>query len=482
MSLLLAAIDRAEKNRAVDKQTTIGTDSTLTLATETTAPSALPQTAGSTVAALELQIESLIGGTEVHDGVSTAPASPSIIGAIDEHLAAPALAHPASAASASRSATAQPSGTPAKPTTKTADVGQAKAMFAVKPKRSMARFAIYGGLSVAVIGVAAWNVFMSSPQRPPPSSQAAHNMHGTPVASTPAPAPLTTNSPTAVAPVAIDQTAVAAPASAATPNSPTQPYFPASPPISILLPPLPDATPTDSGGQRGKPAPASVARAEPAAKDSPGEPILQIKRNDKAGQSQPLEYLNKAYKALQQRQWEPATTAYQQALKEDSRNADAWLGLAHIAQAQGKPDLAKQHLSKALLYNPGDSAIQAIAMQLHQAEPTQIEAKLLALSVSESDKAGWHAALGQFYAQQQRWNDAQLAFFNALSRSPDTAEYAYNLAISLEHIQQARAALRYYAQAVELARTQPRQNIGFDLQSAERRIAQLSTTNGDTEP
>ena len=84
-------------------------------------------------------------------------------------------------------------------------------------------------------------------------------------------------------------------------------------------------------------------------------------------------------------------------------------------------------------------------------------------------------ALGNLYAAQARWSDAQEAYFEAYSRAPENPDYAFNLAISLEHLGQRQPALNYYRQAVEVAQSRPH---GFDPAQAQSRIAELLAQGG----
>ena len=52
---------------------------------------------------------------------------------------------------------------------------------------------------------------------------------------------------------------------------------------------------------------------------------------------------------------------------------------------------------------------------------------------------------------QGRWPDAQTAFFDAVSNEPTNADYAYNLAVSLDQLGQAGPAAAYYQRALDLA-------------------------------
>ena len=54
---------------------------------------------------------------------------------------------------------------------------------------------------------------------------------------------------------------------------------------------------------------------------------------------------------------------------------------------------------------------------------------------------------------------------------PDNADFAYNLAVSLDHMRQPRQALDYYQRAIALAE---KRGASFNLEAAKSRAAQLS--------
>ena len=80
-------------------------------------------------------------------------------------------------------------------------------------------------------------------------------------------------------------------------------------------------------------------------------------------------------------------------------------------------------------------------------------ARLRVLVDQAGDQPYIHFALGSWYARQQRWGDAQQAYFEAFRRDAGNADYAYNLAVSLDRMGQAKAALEYYQKALGLADT-----------------------------
>jgi Flp pilus assembly protein TadD len=79
-------------------------------------------------------------------------------------------------------------------------------------------------------------------------------------------------------------------------------------------------------------------------------------------------------------------------------------------------------------------------------------------------------ALGNQLAQQGRWAEAQQEYFKAAAAEPDNADFAYNLAVSLDHLRQPRLAREHYLRAIALAE---KRGAGFDLAAARTRAAQL---------
>ena len=71
-----------------------------------------------------------------------------------------------------------------------------------------------------------------------------------------------------------------------------------------------------------------------------------------------------------------------------------------------------------------------------------------------ADNPGAHVlnfTLGNQFAQQGRWAEAQQEYFKAFAAEPDNADFAYNLAVSLDHLRQPKLALEYYRRALALA-------------------------------
>ena len=86
-----------------------------------------------------------------------------------------------------------------------------------------------------------------------------------------------------------------------------------------------------------------------------------------------------------------------------------------------------------------------------------------------------HFNLGNLYARQARWPEAEESYFAAYQADPENADYAYNLAVSLDHIEQRTAALSYYQRAIELA---DGRRVSFDAGNAMTRVRLLTAAPG----
>ena len=81
--------------------------------------------------------------------------------------------------------------------------------------------------------------------------------------------------------------------------------------------------------------------------------------------------------------------------------------------------------------------------------------------------------MGNLYAGERQWAQAQQAYFQAFQLEPTNPDYAFNLAVGLEHLNQSKAALAYYRKALDLSFARGR--AGFDQKQVITRIGELST-------
>lgn len=157
--------------------------------------------------------------------------------------------------------------------------------------------------------------------------------------------------------------------------------------------------------------------------------------------------LNQAYAAYQRGALTEAQRLYTQAAAR-GRNVDALLGLAAIASVQNREGDAQRLYRDVLDLDPRNPAAQAALLDmLGNTDQPATESRLKTL-IDRDPKPQLYQTLGNLYAEQGRWSDAQTAYFEAYRGAPDNADYAFNLAVSLEQLRQFKAALPYYEKAL----------------------------------
>ena len=126
-----------------------------------------------------------------------------------------------------------------------------------------------------------------------------------------------------------------------------------------------------------------------------------------------------------------------------------------------------------LQIDPRDPHAQAgqYALRSQQLDPVQVESRVKSLLATDREANVLYFTLGNQYAQQGRWAEAQQAYFKAFAANPDNADFAFNLAVSLDQLRQGRLALEYYRKALALAE---QRGASFDPGAARTRVQQLS--------
>ncbi|MGO9443414.1 MAG: tetratricopeptide repeat protein [Thiobacillaceae bacterium] len=178
--------------------------------------------------------------------------------------------------------------------------------------------------------------------------------------------------------------------------------------------------------------------------------------------------LDAAYQAYQSGHLEEARRLYSQ-IPERDRNPDVLLGLAAIAMAQGQQAESIRLYQRVLSIDPRNTVAQAALLDaLGTTDGAAAESRLENL-IQETPSAFLYYALGNLYADQNRWSDAESAYFEAFRREPTNGDYAFNLAVSLDQLHQREGALRQYEAALNLAGSGSR----FSRDQAQTRIRQL---------
>ncbi len=179
-----------------------------------------------------------------------------------------------------------------------------------------------------------------------------------------------------------------------------------------------------------------------------------------------------AWEALQAGDLPRARDAYQRVLRANPRDRDALLGMATIDARSHDFDSAEARYLRVLELDPRDPYAHAGLIALRgQTDPLQSESRIKNMLAQQPDAAFLNFPLGNQYAAQGRWPDAQAAYFRAFSADPDNPDYAYNLAVSLDHLGQGKLALEYYRRALALAGNRA---VGFNSAPVEARIRELT--------
>lgn len=243
-------------------------------------------------------------------------------------------------------------------------------------------------------------------------------------------------------------------------------------PAPELAPPRRPAARVDAPAESLGPAASAPARA-PAAAPARGERLtVRSERGASGVAPAAADGVVAAYDLLQAGQYEQARQAYEKLRMAQPDNPDVLLGLAVIAQNENHSERAAQLYLRVIELDPRNSYAQAgLVSLIGRAEPAAAEAKLRQL-IAQQPAAYLQFALGNLYAAQGRWSEAQAAYFEAQRLEPDAADNAFNLAVSLEHLGQPRAAAEYYQRALRLA--QGGGAIHFDPAQARSRLQKLS--------
>jgi len=273
---------------------------------------------------------------------------------------------------------------------------------------------------------------------------------------------------------------------AANSPAPAPVVAPPPPPPAPIAAPVPAAVspaPTLSS-------PAAASRDEEEAEDTPAPPRRAIKppqpapmapapqpespvrKTTTVEKTDPL--LTQAHAAYSRGESELARQAWQKVLAKDSRNLDALRGLAVVAQQNQQLGEAASYYQRALEVDPKDAIALAGLMAIRvPTDMVQAESRLKTLLAEQPDSAYLHFALGNQFARQQRWAEAQQAYFKAYTVEPANAGYVFNLAVSLDQLHQAKLAARYYNEALTAVDRQPGQPAGFDRAEVLNRLNQL---------
>ena len=181
--------------------------------------------------------------------------------------------------------------------------------------------------------------------------------------------------------------------------------------------------------------------------------------------------LARAYAAYMAGDYAAAGSEYQHVLDTEAKNLDALHGMAAISLRQGQADAAGEYYLRAIEADPQDALAQAGLIGLRGlADPLQAETRLKTLLAAQPNLLFLNFTLGNLYAGQNRWNEAQSAFFKAYRGEPGNPDIIFNLAVSLDQLHQPQLARQYYLQSLAAAASRP---ASFDQARVNARLREL---------
>ena len=225
-----------------------------------------------------------------------------------------------------------------------------------------------------------------------------------------------------------------------------------------------------AGSNQAKPVQAEATKSQAASGVVTNKPVtFTVTRQEKRD---PVSVkLNRAWTAYQRQDYDLAGKTYRAALEQEPNNHDAMLGVAAVALQQQDVETARDTYIRLLELDPKDPHAHAGLANIAQMDGANLsESKLKQLIEHRPDDSHLQFALGNLYVQKQSWPQAQQAFFSALQNDSQNPDYAYNLAVSLDHLGKYREARNYYQDSLRLAAGK---NINFSVDSVQKRIALL---------
>jgi Tfp pilus assembly protein PilF len=260
--------------------------------------------------------------------------------------------------------------------------------------------------------------------------------------------------------------------------SPAVARAPAPRPL-VAAPAPPPETPAASKAEasiQATPPPASKAPANERRERVPestmpaaSPALLQASRP--AERSRIAPEVARGYAALRNGDLATARREYSAALATEPSNLDATLGLATVEGRSAKGEAAAALYRRALEVDPRNAtAFAGLAALAEPGRAESLELQLLKEIARHPGSAALHFMLGNVYASQSLWVQAQASYFEAHRYDANNPDILHNLAVSLDRVGQPKVAATYYHRALESARTQATQ---FDTAAVTKRLGEI---------
>jgi tetratricopeptide (TPR) repeat protein len=212
------------------------------------------------------------------------------------------------------------------------------------------------------------------------------------------------------------------------------------------------------------------------AESTPGTIVIGVRPGEvriarSARTSDTNEIMKQAYAAYVVGDYARSEELYQSVLSQRPEQRDALLGVAALKLRAGEVAQAHRLYREVLKRDPNNPTASAAMFSLESGGGDQATESRLKMMLDEGVDVGYiYFSLGNLYARNRRWADAQQSYFEALRNSPTNPDYNYNLAVSLDRIGQRAAAVKYYDAAIGYTDSQ---QVGFDPARALARIQNI---------
>ena len=185
------------------------------------------------------------------------------------------------------------------------------------------------------------------------------------------------------------------------------------------------------------------------------------------------EKINNAWLAYEEANYTQAQRLYRDVLDIEGSNRDALLGLGAIAVLEKNRVTAREIYLSLLDLDPRDPIATAAIASLHSDESSLSSDREYLLLMLKNNPSAPHLnfALGNVYAQLNKWTAAQQRYFNAWQHDKENADYLFNLAVSMDQLSKQQQAIEFYRDSLLKASNK---HVSFSREAVQKRINELT--------
>ena len=225
---------------------------------------------------------------------------------------------------------------------------------------------------------------------------------------------------------------------------------------------------------------ASDASGEEVQNDASAAPVAE-KKLDPSGsitksEDEHQKVFDDAVAGYERGDFDAAENGFRTVLAAHPRHINAMIGLAKVHSSRGNVRIALNTLLRASDLQPSNPLVisELVALQSDSGQQLLDERRLTRMLGDINDRsieARLHFLLGSIYARQERWFEAREVFSYAHQVEKNNPDYAYNLAVVHDFLNNPEEAVRMYRMAADLAKSAVS---AFDPQVATGRADELA--------